>query len=91
MNALLENPAIRRRVARLSVADYHRLPELPVELVRGTIIDKMSKSPLHTAVSDDLRDLLGRQLEAGYILRSEGPLTSSDSEPEPESRSGAAG
>ena len=84
MNALLEIPAVRQRVARLSVEDYHRLPELPVELLRGTIIDKMSKSPLHSAVSDDLREILSRQLGAGLVLRSEGPLTSSDSEPEPD-------
>lgn len=84
MNTLLENPAIRQRVARLSVEDYHRLPELPVELLRGTIIDKMSKSPLHTAVADDLRDILSRQLGPSLILRSEGPITASDSEPEPD-------
>ncbi len=84
MNALLENPAIRQRVARLSVADYHRLPELPIELLRGTIIDKMSKSPLHSAVSDDLREILSRQLGAGLVLRSEGPLTTIDSEVEPD-------
>ncbi len=84
MNALLEIPAIRQRAARLSVEDYHRLPELPVELLRGTIIEKMSKSPLHSAVSDELREILSRQLGAGLVLRSEAPLTSSDSEPEPD-------
>lgn len=40
MTELLEVPAIRQRVARLSVEDYHRLGELPVELLRGTIIEK---------------------------------------------------
>ncbi len=86
MNALLEIPAIRQRAARLSVEDYHRPPDLPVELLRGTLIEKMSKSPLHVhaAVSDELREILSRQLGAGLVLRSEGPLTSSDSEPEPD-------
>jgi Uma2 family endonuclease len=84
MNALLEIPAIRQRAARLSVEDYHRLPELPVELLRGTIIDKMSKSPLHSAVADHLRELLARQLKSGLVLRAEGPLTLADSEPEPD-------
>jgi Uma2 family endonuclease len=84
MNALLEIPAIRKRAARLSVQDYHRLPELPVELLRGTIIEKMSKSPLHAAVSDELRRLLSTQLRTGHFLRSEGPLTLADSEPEPD-------
>ena len=84
MNPLLEIPSIRHRVARLSVEEYHRLGELPVELLRGTLFDKMSKSPLHTAVADDLRDILSRQLGPGLVLRSEGPFTSSDSEPEPD-------
>jgi Uma2 family endonuclease len=84
MNTLLENPAIRRRVARLSVEDYHRLPELPVELLRGTIIDKMSKSPLHRSAAHILRDILLRQLPAGCLLFGEAPLTVGDSEPEPD-------
>lgn len=84
MNSLLEIPAIRQRVARLSVADYHRLPELPVELVRGTIIDKMSKSPLHCFTAHLLARLLSNQLPAGCILLNEVPLTAGDSEPEPD-------
>ncbi len=84
MNALLENPAIRQRVTRLSVEDYHRLPELPVELLRGNIIDKTSKSPLHSAVSYELREILSRQLSPGLIILTEAPLTTPDSEPEPD-------
>ena len=84
MNALLELPAIRECVARLSVEDYHRLGELPVELLRGTIIDKMSKSPLHFTTVEDLREILLGQIQPGVILRAEGPLTFVDSEPEPD-------
>jgi len=48
MNALLEVPAIRERALKFSVEDYHRFTEgQPTELLRGTIIEKTSRSPLH--------------------------------------------
>jgi len=84
MTALLEVPAIRQRVARLSVEDYHRLGELPVELLRGTIIEKMPKSPLHQFHEDRLRKILSAQILPEWIVRQEGPLTFTDSEPEPD-------
>jgi len=84
MNALLEIPAIRQRAARLSVEDYHRLPELPVELLRGTIFEKTTKSPLHCCVTDALCSVIGRQLPPGCVLFCKSPLTLSDSEPEPD-------
>ena len=84
MNALLEIPAIRQRAARLSVKDYHSLPELPVELLRGTIVQKMSKSPLHRYIADELRNALAGRIPSDCILFSESPLTLSDSEPEPD-------
>jgi Uma2 family endonuclease len=84
MTALLELPAIRERVARLSVEEYHRLGELPIELLRGTIIEKVSKSPIHYTTLEDLRQILSGQIPPGYLLRQEGPLTFTDSEPEPD-------
>lgn len=84
MNALLELPEIRQRVARISVEEYHRLGERPVELLRGTIVEKMSKSPAHFTTVEDLREILTGQIQPGHIIRSEGPLTFSDSEPEPD-------
>jgi Uma2 family endonuclease len=84
MNALLELPEIRQRVARISVEDYHRLGERPVELLRGTIVEKMSKSPAHFTTVEDLREILTGQIQPGYLLRTEGPLTFTDSEPEPD-------
>ena len=84
MNALLELPEIRQRVARISVEDYHRLGERPVELLRGTIVEKMSKSPAHFTTVEDLREILTGQIQPGHLLRTEGPLTFSDSEPEPD-------
>lgn len=84
MNSILEIPSIRQRATRLSVEDYHRLGELPVELLRGTVIDKMSKSPLHRSAAHILRDILLRQLPEGCLLFGEAPLTVGDSEPEPD-------
>lgn len=84
MTELLEVPAFRQRVARLSVEDYHRLGELPVELLRGRIIEKMSKSPAHQFFIERVRKILSTQIAPDLILRQEGPLTFTDSEPEPD-------
>ena len=80
MTALLDLPAIRERVARSSVEDYHWLGELPMELLRGTIIEKMSKSPSHQFYTDRLRKILSAQISPEWIARQGGPLTFADSE-----------
>ena len=85
MNALLEVPAIRERVMKFSVEDYHRFTEgQPTELLRGTIIQKMSKSPAHQFFIDRLRKILAEQISPEFIVRTEGPITTEDSEPEPD-------
>jgi Uma2 family endonuclease len=84
MTALLDVPAIRERVARLSVEEYHRLGELPVELLRGTVIEKLPKSPLHQFYVDRVGQVLSGQISPDFAIRQEGPLTFADSEPEPD-------
>lgn len=89
MSAILEIPEVRRRVSRLSVAEYHRLDEFNenghrTELIRGIAIEKMSKSPLHRTIASLLYKLLLVQLPEGYSVWKEEPLTLSDSEPEPD-------
>lgn len=85
MIELLEVPAIRRRVMKFSVEEYHRLPDgQPTELLEGTIIEKMSKSPLHYVTLQKLRRILDRQMRPDWDLRIEGPLTFTNSEPEPD-------
>jgi len=86
---MLDIPEVRARISPLSVADYHRLPELNgngrrTELIRGIVIEKMSKSPLHTGIASHLYDLIRPQIPPGYWLRKEEPLTLGDSEPEPD-------
>lgn len=89
MIELLETPAVRRQVAPLSVDGYHRLRDwglAPVksELLNGVIVEKMTKSPLHTLLVHRLIESLSGSLPAGYMLRKEDPLTLSTSEPEPD-------
>jgi Uma2 family endonuclease len=89
MSAILEIPEVRQRISRLSVEEYHRLDEFNengrrTELIRGLVIEKMSKSPLHRTVCALLYDLLVAQLPPGYSVWKEEPLTFADSEPEPD-------
>jgi len=89
MAAILEIPEVRQRVSPLSVEEYHRLDEFNengrrTELIRGIVIEKMSKSPLHSIVGSRLYRLLLAQLSQGYSVWKEEPLTLADSEPEPD-------
>jgi Uma2 family endonuclease len=85
MTALLELPAIRERAFSIPVEVYHRLSEgLKTELLRGTIIKKMSKSPLHIFIAHRLGKILAAQIRPGHTLFVEGSLTTADSEPEPD-------
>src|SRR5947208_10924301 len=89
MSAILEIPEVRQRISRLSVEEYHRLAEFNengrrTELIRGILIEKMSKSPLHRTVASLLYRLLLAQLPDGFSVWKEEPLTLADSEPEPD-------
>ena len=85
MTALLDLPEIRERVMRVSVADYHRYTEgQRTELLRGIVIEKMSRSPLHFAVAHRLSKLIASQLSSELTMFQERPITMEDSEPEPD-------
>jgi len=89
MTPLLELPAFRKRVHPVSVETYHRLGEMgalleDVELLRGIVVTKMAKSPLHEFVAQVLMRLLLALVPPGYEVRPERPLTLGDSEPEPD-------
>jgi Uma2 family endonuclease len=86
---MLENAEIRARVAPVTVEQYHRFPEFEdggnrTELIRGILIEKMSKSPLHSSIARRLFMLLQGAMPPGFILLREDPLTFVDSEPEPD-------
>jgi len=89
VSAILEIPEVRQRVSPLSVQDYHRLGEYNengrrTELIRGIIIEKTSKSPLHRIVASRLYKLFLAALPEGFSVWKEEPLTFVDSEPEPD-------
>ena len=86
---MLEIPEVRARISAVTVAQYHQFPEFNengrrTELIRGVVIEKMSKSPLHASIVSALYDLLFTQVPPGYWLRQDQPLTLRDSEPEPD-------
>ena len=89
MAAILDIPEVRERISRLSVEEYHRLDEFNengrrTELIRGFVIEKMSKSPRHSTLNAVLYNLLVPQVPEGYTIWKEEPLTLADSEPEPD-------
>lgn len=88
-SVMLENAGIRARVAPVTVEQYHRFPEFEdggkrTELIRGILIEKVSKSPLHSSIARRLFMRLQGAMPPGFILLREDPLTFADSEPEPD-------
>ena len=89
MSAILDLPEMRARVHRWTVADYQQLAEdnpafRHSELIRGIIIEKMSKSPLHNFLTDKTAAYLRARLRAGLVVRQELSLQLADSVPEPD-------
>jgi Uma2 family endonuclease len=89
MTPLLDLPAVRQRVHPMSVETYRRLGEMgalseDVELLRGLVVTKMPKSPLHEYVAQMLMMVLLRLLPPGFQVRCERPLSIGGSEPEPD-------
>lgn len=78
---------------RMSVRRYHQLveagiftPRDKVELIRGYIVQKMSKKPAHSQATRRLQAHLARLLgfDSGWLLSNQEPITTDDSEPEPD-------
>lgn len=89
MTALLDVPEIRELVSPLSVAEYHQLGEFNengrrTELIRGIVIEKMSKSPLHYFMVNRVREIMAGQVTPAFTVRTQDPITTHDSEPEPD-------
>lgn len=89
MPAILEVPEVRARVGLLSVGAFEALAEMGAvskraELIRGVIVEKMPKSPLHsTLVKQIFLFLLGFQRD-GLVVFTERSLRLADSMPEPD-------
>jgi Uma2 family endonuclease len=73
----------------LSIPAYHALGNAGLiprntELLYGVVYQKMSKSPIHSALVGRLLKLLGEIQLSGCVVRSEQPITCENSEPEPD-------
>lgn len=73
----------------MSVEAYHLLGEAGVipkntELLYGVIYKKMPKSPYHEYLLLWLVEKMYADLAEGRLIRTEGPITCADSEPEPD-------
>jgi Uma2 family endonuclease len=79
-------------IYRLSIAQYHAMAEAgilteddPVELLEGWLVRKMTKHRPHTLATLLVRQALERLLTAGgWYVDSQEPITTEDSEPEPD-------
>jgi Uma2 family endonuclease len=86
---MLDLPEVRARISPITVAQYRQLTEFNengrrTELIHGVIIEKKSKSPLHSSIARRLFKLLQAGLPPHFTLLREDPLTLADSEPEPD-------
>ena len=84
-------PSLEKSLYRISVSQYHEMIRQgiltasdQVELLEGCLVKKMAKNPPHAAVNEALREILPTMLPAGWCVRSQNPVTLSDSEPEPD-------
>jgi Uma2 family endonuclease len=78
-------------IFRLSVAQYRAMAELgilteedPVELLEGWLVQKMTKNPPHTVACHLMQEALRLLLPAGWFIAAQAPVTTLDSEPEPD-------
>lgn len=76
---------------RVSVEQYHDMIRKgifkdgdPVELLEGVLVRKMTKHQPHCFATQTLRDLLPRLLPSGWFVIDQDPVTTADSEPEPD-------
>lgn len=78
-------------IRRISVEKYHAMIQAGifdeddrVELLEGWLVDTMSKKPPHATATDLIRTALDKLLPPGWFTRSQDPITTADSEPEPD-------
>ncbi|MBE7412267.1 MAG: Uma2 family endonuclease [Leptospiraceae bacterium] len=82
---ILDDPAIRKNVFSFSVSQYHNLLSTEsTELIKGQVIKKMPKSPIHTFFIEVLSAYLRKIVPKNFIVRQEAPISTIDSELEPD-------
>jgi len=85
----MENPALRTRLAPMSMKQYHALVNAgelsnDVEFLEGSLVEKMPKTPKHKIIVMKLFNWLRAALPDDYLVQKEDPLTLDNSEPEPD-------
>lgn len=89
---LIETPGVSSdHLWRCSVEQYHAMIQAgilteddPIELLEGWLVIKMPKNPRHSTVTLFLRVALERVVPPDWFVDSQEPLTTVDSEPEPD-------
>src|SRR5258708_1261081 len=78
-------------IKRISVDQYHAIiragvfdDDDPLELLEGWLVEKMPKKPPHSVATGLIADALSPLLPAGWHLITQEPITTADSEPEPD-------
>ncbi len=76
---------------RLSIAQYHQMVQSgiltdddPVELLEGWLVTRMPKNPPHRLTTQLVREALAHLLPIGWYVDAQEPITTTDSEPEPD-------
>jgi Uma2 family endonuclease len=76
---------------QLSIGQYHQMIELgiltdddPIELLEGWLVTKMPKNPPHRLTTQLTREALSALLPVGYYVDEQEPITTDESEPEPD-------
>lgn len=79
------------KIRRLTVEQYHRMGEAGilteddrVELLEGLLVDQITKKPQHSVSMGLVTDGLVRLVPTGWSIRVQEPITTPDSEPEPD-------
>lgn len=89
MLSILSQPGFQQRAMPLSIKAWHQMIETGLapdraELIQGVIVEKISKSIVHTKLAARVFALLQRLTGTQMWVRKEDPLTLADSEPEPD-------
>ena len=76
---------------RLSVEQYHEMVRAgiltdddPVELLEGWLVVRMPRNPPHRLATRLTRQALERHVPGGWYVEAQEPITTDDSEPEPD-------
>lgn len=84
-------PALEDQLYRLTVKQYHKMIDTgvikegdKVELLEGWVYQKMPHHPPAAGTISVMNGVLTRRLLPGWIIRIQLPITTTDSEPEPD-------